>query len=117
MGEGSGGRSATLPTFFKFRSSRTRIEWQKGQTVWTALDQRNVTGAPQLGQFAWGWLIDYRAGRDAAPRPTSLRIPAADTRQNPNRGADGSRIHSSTTNGAPGKYDRRCAIPEAARGR
>src|ERR1700730_11625979 len=96
MGEGSGGRSATLPTFCNVRSTRTRIEWQKGQTVCTALDHRNVTGAPQLGQLGVGALIRYRDGRDASPRPTSLRIPAAGTRQNPNRDADGNRIHSST---------------------
>src|SRR5580704_10618871 len=115
MGDGSGGRSATLPTFWSVRSTRTRIEWQKGQTVCTALDQRNVTGAPQLGQFAVGELIPNKDDRDAAPRPTSLRIPAANTRQNPNRDADGNRIHSSTTSGAPGKCGRRCAIPVAAR--
>src|SRR5215831_15523381 len=57
IGEGSGGRSATLPTLRRFRSSRTRIDLQKGQTVWTALDQRNWTRAPQLGQLAWGALI------------------------------------------------------------
>src|ERR1700722_5711853 len=117
MGDGSGGRSATLPTFLRIRSSRTRIEWQKGQTVCTALDQRNVTGAPQLGQFACGELIPNKAGRDAALRPTSLRIPSADTRQNPNRDAGGSRIHSSTMNGAPGKCGRRYEIPEAVRDR
>src|SRR5580698_3989231 len=59
MGEASAGRSATSPTFFKSTSVRTRIEWQNSQVVWTALDQRNFTGAPQLGQFAVGELIDY----------------------------------------------------------
>jgi hypothetical protein len=54
MGEGSGGRSATLPTFSRIRSLRTRIDRQKVQTVCTALDQRKVTGAPQLEQFAKG---------------------------------------------------------------
>src|ERR1700685_4168122 len=59
MGDGSGGRSATLPTFLRSRSSRTRMERQKGHTVCAALDQRNWTGAPQLGQFATGWLMNF----------------------------------------------------------
>ena len=60
MGEASAGRSATSPTFFRSTSVRTRIEWQNSQVVCTALDQRNFTGAPQLGQFAArvrSWLI------------------------------------------------------------
>src|SRR5579862_6973984 len=114
MGDASAGRSATCPTFLKSTSVRTRMEWLNSQVVCTALDQRNVTGAPQLGQFACGELIPNRAGPDAAPRPTSLRIPAANTPRNPSQDADGNRIHSSTTNGAPGKYGKRCAIPGAA---
>src|ERR1700733_7266595 len=62
MGEASGGRSATSPTFFKSTSVRTRMEWQNSQVVWTALDQRNFTGAPQLGQFAAG-VIDSGLSR------------------------------------------------------
>src|SRR2546423_13940078 len=51
MGELSGGRSATWPTFFRSTSVRTRMDLQYSQTVCTLLDQRNETGAPQLGQF------------------------------------------------------------------
>src|SRR5947209_11315382 len=51
MGELSGGRSATCPTFFRSTSVRTRMDLQYSQTVCTLLDQRNETGAPQLGQF------------------------------------------------------------------
>src|SRR5437763_16922208 len=68
IGEGSGGRSPTLPTFSRLMSSRTRIEWQKGHTVWAALDHRNWTGAPQLGQLPAGWLIKW--GRS----PTCLLV-------------------------------------------
>src|SRR5947209_7502235 len=51
MGEASGGRSATSPTFFKSTSVRTRIDLQYSQTVCTLLDQRKAMGAPQLGQL------------------------------------------------------------------
>src|SRR6202049_2690821 len=51
-GELSGGRSATSPTRSRSTSRRTRMEWQNSQVVWTALDQRNLIGAPQLGQLA-----------------------------------------------------------------
>src|SRR5947199_8955283 len=51
MGELSGGRSATCPTFFRSTSVRTRMDLQYSQTVCTLLDQRKETGAPQLGQF------------------------------------------------------------------
>src|SRR6185436_12124251 len=52
MGELSGGRSAISPTRSRSTSRRTRIEWQYSQVVWTALDQRNLIGAPQFGQLA-----------------------------------------------------------------
>src|ERR1035438_10363716 len=52
MGEASGGRSPISPTFSRSRSRRTRMDLQNGQVVCTADDQRKVTGAPQLGQFA-----------------------------------------------------------------
>src|SRR5882762_8629822 len=61
MGDASGGRSATSPTFSRSTSVRTKMEWQNSQVVCTALDQRNTMGAPQLGQFAAGALM---AGRD-----------------------------------------------------
>ena len=32
------------------------MEWQNSQVVWMALDQRKVTGAPQLGQLDAGAL-------------------------------------------------------------
>ena len=57
MGEGSGGRSATCPTFFNSKSVRTMIDLQNGHEVCTALDQRNSTAAPQFGQLDLGWLI------------------------------------------------------------
>src|SRR4029434_3715437 len=52
MGELSGGRSAISPTRSRSTSRRTRIERQNSQVVWTALDQRNLIGAPQFGQLA-----------------------------------------------------------------
>src|SRR5438132_14109905 len=61
MGELSGGRSATWPTFFRSTSVRTRILLQNSQTVWTVLDQRKTILAPQFGQLATGWVI----GRDS----------------------------------------------------
>src|SRR5271169_815383 len=57
MGELSGGRSATWPTFFRSTSVRTRMLLQYSQTVWTLLDQRKTILAPQLGQLATGWII------------------------------------------------------------
>src|SRR6266436_2974112 len=57
MGELSGGRSATWPTFFRSTSVRTRMLLQKSQTVCTLLDQRKTILAPQLGQLAKGWVI------------------------------------------------------------
>src|SRR5437870_5169324 len=57
MGELSGGRSATSPTRSRSTSRRTRIDLQYSHVVWTALDQRNLIGAPQLGQLAAGWLM------------------------------------------------------------
>src|SRR5437660_11333465 len=51
IGDASGGRSATWPTFFMSTSLRTRIDLQYSQTVCTLLDQRKAMGAPQLGQL------------------------------------------------------------------
>src|SRR3984893_18378964 len=52
IGELSGGRSATSPTFCRSTSRRTSIERQNSHVVCTALDQRNLIGAPQFGQLA-----------------------------------------------------------------
>src|SRR5467141_4656179 len=57
IGELSGGRSATWPTFFRSTSVRTRMLLQYSQTVWMLLDQRKTILAPQLGQLATGWVI------------------------------------------------------------
>src|SRR5712664_3637910 len=57
MGELSGGRSATWPTFFRSTSVRTRMLLQNSQTVCTLLDQRKTILAPQFGQLATGWVI------------------------------------------------------------
>src|SRR5260370_42415050 len=57
MGELSGGRSATWPTFFRSTSVRTRMLLQNSHTVWTLLDQRKTILAPQFGQLATGWVI------------------------------------------------------------
>src|SRR6267378_7328987 len=57
MGELSGGRSATWPTFFRSTSLRTRMLLQKSHTVCTLLDQRKTILAPQFGQLATGWVI------------------------------------------------------------
>src|SRR5438094_5438602 len=60
MGELSGGKSATSPTRSRSTSRRTRIERQNSQVVWTALDQRNLIGAPQFGQLATLSLMGVR---------------------------------------------------------
>src|SRR5579862_5245974 len=96
MGEASGGRSATSPTFFKSTSVRTRMEWQNSQVVCTALDHRNLTGAPQLGQFPAGLLINDRAAPLDARRLARERSPLSAALQNRRPGAAGSRIRSST---------------------
>src|SRR5215475_3971881 len=57
MGELSGGRSATSPTFCRSTSVRMRIDLQYSQTVCTLLDQRKTILAPQLGQMAVGCVI------------------------------------------------------------
>ncbi len=36
------------------------MEWQNSQVVWTALDQRNLIGAPQFGQLATLSLMNVR---------------------------------------------------------
>src|SRR4029077_13619567 len=75
MGELSGGRSATWPTFFKSTSVRTRMLLQYSQTVCTLLDQRKTIFAPQFGQLATGWLIAIRS--PGACEETSAQSPAA----------------------------------------
>ena len=53
MGELSGGRSADLAHFFEIDvACGPGSSGRYSQIVWTALDQRNWIGAPQLGQFA-----------------------------------------------------------------
>src|SRR5580700_5048951 len=94
MGDASGGRSATSPTFFKSTSVRTRIEWQNSQVVWTALDQRNLTGAPQLGQFAVGELITDKGAPLGAPKRARERSQFSVTLQSCLLDGDGSKIHS-----------------------
>jgi hypothetical protein len=54
MGELSGGKSATSPTFFRSTSVRTRTDLQNEHTVWTLLDQRKLMFAPQFGQTPEG---------------------------------------------------------------
>src|ERR1700691_4518116 len=96
MGEASGGRSATSPTFFKSTSVRTRIEWQNSQVVWTALDHRNFTGAPQLGQFPVGELIADRAAPLDAPKLAPAQSRSRAKPQSRPSAAAGSRTHSGT---------------------
>src|ERR1700733_5550241 len=110
MGEASAGRSATSPTFFKSTSVRTRIEWQNSQVVWTALDQRNFTGAPQLGQFAVGPLIFDRAAPLDARELARERSRSSAAPQNRRLDEACSKKHSSTTIRILGMYDRRGAI-------
>src|SRR5260370_37207002 len=69
MGELSGGRSATWPTFFRSTSVRTRMLLQNSQTVCTLLDQRKTILAPQFGQLATGWVI---ANGSSGLRPETL---------------------------------------------
>src|SRR5467141_3280954 len=57
IGELSGGRSATWPTFFRSTSVRTRMLLQNSHTVCTLLDQRKTILAPQFGQLAAGGVI------------------------------------------------------------
>src|SRR5580658_7503458 len=110
MGEASAGRSATRPTFFKSTSVRTRIEWQNSQVVWTALDQRNFTGAPQLGQFAVGVLILDRAGQPLARRRTRRRTLSSGGPRSLLRGGDGNRRYSNRAIHIQGTCGRRDAI-------
>src|SRR5579864_5826550 len=91
IGDASAGRSATTPTFWRSTSVRTRIEWQNSQVVCTALDQRKVTGAPQLGQFAAGALMADRAAPLGGRPPLRLRIPSRVIPQNPHPAAAGNR--------------------------
>src|SRR5260370_31314243 len=69
MGELSGGRSATWPTFFRSTSVRTRMLLQNSQTVCTLLDQRKTILAPQFGHLATGWVI---ANGSSGLRPETL---------------------------------------------
>src|SRR6266852_6189828 len=91
MGEASAGRSATSPTFFRSTSVRTRMEWQNSQVVCTALDQRKVTGAPQLGQFAAGALMADRDARLVARRLWTRLVPFLEALQNRDRAGGGSK--------------------------
>src|SRR6266403_259871 len=73
IGELSGGRSATWPTFFRSTSVRTRMLLQNSQTVCTLLDQRKTILAPQFGQLATGWVIENGPpGLQQAVSPQSL---------------------------------------------
>src|SRR5271156_1135858 len=103
MGEASGGRSATTPTFFKSTSVRPRIKWQNSQEVWTALDQRNFTGAPQLGQFAAGELIPDRAAPLDAPKRARERSQFSVTLQSRRLDGAGNKIHSDKATHIPGR--------------
>src|SRR5258708_15916257 len=60
MGEISGGKSALSPARSRLTARRARIERQNSQGVWTALDQRNLIGAPQFGQLATLSLMSIR---------------------------------------------------------
>src|SRR5260370_29733023 len=75
MGELSGGRSATWPTFFRSTSVRTRMLLQYSQTVCTLLDQRKTIFAPQFGQLAEGCVI--ARGPPGAHEEISPQSPAA----------------------------------------
>src|SRR5277367_5798701 len=110
MGEASGGRSATTPTFFRSTSVRTRIEWQNSQVVWTALDHKNLTGAPQLGQFAAGELIVDTAAPPDAPTLAWEQRRSLIAPQNRPMDAAGSRTRSSIAIRIRGRCGRRDAI-------
>src|ERR1700677_4399527 len=110
MGEASAGKSATSPTFFKSTSVRTRIEWQNSQVVWTALDQRNFTGAPQLGQFAVGPLIFDRAAPPGEQKLAWEQSRSSAAPQNPRPGGAGSKKRSDTAIRIPGTCGKRDAI-------
>src|SRR5580693_1116865 len=100
MGEASAGRSATTPTFFKSTSVRTRMEWQYSHVVCTALDQRNVTGAPQFGQFAVT-LMPGTAARSGALARGWRRNALATRLRNQPADAAGSKRRSDTTSRTP----------------
>src|SRR4029078_2959925 len=69
IGETSGGRSATTPTLVRSRSRRTSTDRQWLQTVWTALDHWNSTGAPQFGQVAAGCVTSVQLSVERHERP------------------------------------------------
>src|SRR5215475_9299178 len=73
IGELSGGKSATSPTFCKSTSVRTRIDLQYSQVVWTLLDHKKTTFAPQLGHCATGCVIPQLPSSQAV-----LSLPADD---------------------------------------
>src|SRR5437868_2259293 len=80
MGELSGGKSATSPTFCNSTSVRTRIDLQYSQTVCTLLDHRNTTFAPQFGHVAAGWVIPQLSPSEVvwqgpADAPLSMKPP------------------------------------------
>src|SRR5271154_259595 len=107
MGEGPPGRRAPSPPFFKSTSVRTRIEWQNWQVVWTALDQRNFTGAPQLGQFAVGPLIFDRAAPPGERKLARVQTQPSATPQNRPLGGAGNKRRLGTAIRIPGTYGKR----------
>src|ERR1035438_2670740 len=98
MGEASGGRSATTPTFSQLTSRRTMMDLQKGQVVCTAADHRNSTGAPQFGQLAvlWDMFMARRDDPQNARERHWPRPPRGAPRRNPSPAADDSRTGSNT---------------------
>src|SRR5579863_6193678 len=131
MGELFGGRSATWPTFSRSTSVRTRTDLQYSHTVCTLADQRKAIFAPQLGQFATGWVIVPRAPRQSLddakwtrilclfhePPPTGPRTAARDATQSPIAGAARSKTNSGTGNRIQGMYGRRGATRTKGTGR
>ena len=111
MGEPSCGKSATTPTFSKSTSWRTRIDLQYSQVVWTALDHKNLTGAPQFGQLATLSLMRDTAFRSAGRARTTPRTPAPDGLRNPTPDAVGNRTDSSKETGIRGT----CGKPSVTR--
>src|SRR6266487_92035 len=94
MGDASTGRSATSPTFFRSTLVRTRMEWQYSHVVWTALDQRNLIGAPQFGQFPAGWLMRCRDDQSFECARTWRRMLSAGALRNPTGAAGGNKTGS-----------------------
>src|SRR5271157_3806314 len=117
MGELSGGRSATSPTFFRSTSVRTRMEWQNSHVVCTALDQRNVIGAPQFGQLETGALMADRIVQCGGYALGLRRTPLATRLRNQRRAGAGSKTDSGTVNHILETCDRPGGTPRASTGR